>query len=261
MQDSVTSCIYCGSPAISREHIIATQIIDVLRCDPRGFREPTRLYVTLPSGESQTIHGRMSRGRPTLEYTTRVCEKCNNGWMNIIDADAMPYLTPMIEGREIVLDTAAQVGLALWAIKVVVTARSEPINPLPIEADWTRWLYEKRSPIPNWHVWVGHYVGTAPWWYCPHDIRVELGPGSLQPLPGQDFTRAHGVLATLVIGYSVFQVFGIGGSGQLLGPEEAVLPRIWPPSGSALAWPPSGHVDDAGLPLWAGRLLSRAPAG
>jgi hypothetical protein len=247
--------MYCGRPADSREHIIATQIIDVLARDPRELPLPIRLYITLPDGQPKTIHGRTSGGRPTLEYTTKVCERCNNEWMNRIDENAMPFLTPMIEGRPVVLDADAQATIAVWAMKVVVTARSEPNNPLHIDASWTDWLYNNQSPIPNWYVWIGKYIGTAPWWYNPQDVRVQLGPGSAPPAPWIDFIQDHGVLATLVIGYVVVQVFGVGGSGVLLGPTEAAFPQIWPNAGATLTWPPAEHIDDSGLPLWANRLM------
>jgi hypothetical protein len=253
------NCIYCSRPANSREHIIATRFIKVLREDPRGLKLPIVLTVTLDDATQRHIVGRKTkRGQHTLEYTTRVCDRCNSGWMNDIDSAAYEHLAEMIRGNPTQLDRTAQAAIASWMCKVAITARSVPHSPLPIEKEWTDWLYEHRSALPKWNVWIGHFVGNAPWWYNPHDVRIELGPGSAPPPPG--FVRNNGVLATLVIGYLIVQVFGIGGDGVLGNPDrERALPMIWPPQ-DTMMWPPQEHIDDAGLPLCAGRLLGKPPA-
>jgi hypothetical protein len=253
------TCMYCGRAAASKEHIIATRFIDVLRDDPRGLPIPIMLNVTLPSGVKRRIGGkRTNRGQDTLEYTTKVCDRCNSGWMNDVDTAAYPYVAEMIRDNPVTLDPTAQRAVAAWICKIAVTARSEPHNPLPIHREWTDWLYAHHTALPNWYVWIGRYVGAEPWWYNPHDVRVELGLGSAAPPPGLDFVQSHGLLATLVIGYLILQVFGVGGSGSLVGPEEPSFPRIWPTQGT-VTWPPPEHIDDAGLPLWAERLLQKPP--
>jgi hypothetical protein len=141
-----------------------------------------------------------------------------------------------------------------------VTARSEPQNPLPIDREWTDWLYTQKTAIPGWYVWVGRFEGTVPWWYSPSDVRVDLGPGSALPPPGVSLVRKHGVLATLVISYLIVQVFGVGGDGVLVTQNEPAFPLIWPTSSPAVAWPPSEYIDDAGLPVWA-QWLTRPSCG
>ena len=253
----VTACIYCGRPAGSREHIIATRFIDVLREDPRGLPVPIRLTITSPSGSPRTVIGKRLRPRRryTLEYTTRVCASCNSGWMNAVDDAAFPHLAKMIRGHGLTLDQATRSAIAAWVCKVAVTARSAPHTAEPIEKPWTDWLYTNHSALPGWYVWVGRFIGSAPFAFYPHNVRIELGPCSAPAPPG--FVRSNGVLATLVIGYLITQVFGVGGPGALGNPDgEVALPLIWP---LALApdrsWPTTGHLDDASLPQWAQRLL------
>jgi hypothetical protein len=162
-------CLYCGEPAGSKEHIIATRFTEVLGEDPRGLTVPIVLTVTTDSGTHRTT-GRKDRGRPTLDYTTKVCARCNNEWMNDLDSAAFPPVAEMIRGNSVLLNSASQAAIAAWACKVAVTARSEPKSSLPIEAEWTDWLFTNHSAIPTWHVWIGHYLGTAPFWYVPCDI-------------------------------------------------------------------------------------------
>jgi hypothetical protein len=146
----IHACIYCGKRADSREHIIATQFIELLSKDRRGLSLPVVLTVALPDGAQRELIGKSTKnGKPTLEYTTRVCSACNNGWMNDIDTNAYPYVSQMVQGKSLILDRAAQLAVATWIIKVAVTARSEPQNPLPIEQDWTDWLYTKKNSNPG----------------------------------------------------------------------------------------------------------------
>jgi len=258
----IPTCIYCGQHADSKEHIFATRFIDVLREDSRGLRMPLILYITsTEGGRPRRIGGkRIKRGGRqrsyTLEYTTRVCAACNSGWMNEVDTGAFPLVAEMIRGNPIQLDQSAQTAVGAWIAKVAVTARAAPHDPLPIEPEWTDWLYQHRSAPPRWHIWIGRYVGPRPWWYNPHDVRAELGEGSAPAPPG--FVGQHGVLATLIIGQLIWQIFGMGGPAARfagIDADERTLPAIWPPRPSPVSWPPTGHVDDVGLDLWANRLL------
>jgi hypothetical protein len=98
-------------------------------------------------------------------------------------------------------------------------------------------------------------VGERPWWYFPHDIRIELGEGSGPPPPG--FVQPHGVVATLVGGYLLLQVFGVSGAGPSVIGMHAFgeLPRIWPASGASQLWPLPYRIDDTTLPAVANRLI------
>lgn len=253
-------CMYCGQAAGTKEHVIATRFIEVLGEDERGLPVPLTLHATLSSGLTEQVAGkritRKSGSRAyTLEYTAPVCDRCNSGWMNDIDSAAFPHLEKMIRGEPVVIDAAAQAAVAAWICKVAITARGTALDPLPIEPEWAAWLHKNHSAPPPWQVWIGRYVGARPWWYSPHDIRIELGQGSAPPPP--DFTQPHGVLATLVIGYLFLQVFGVSGAGPgAMGMYQfGDLPQIWPPPGVAISWPPPYRVDDTTLEAAANRLL------
>ena len=253
-------CIYCGNPADSNEHVIATRFIELLSRDPRGLAIPVSLTVTLPGGVARKIGGKRTKhGQPTLEFTTRVCEKCNNEWMNDIDTAAWPYVSEMIQGHKLPLDDAARKAVATWFMKVAVTARSVPHVNQPLEQTWTKWLLQNQSPVPSWQVWVGRFDGLAPFWYNPNDVHFEIGQGRYQPGTGK-VIRPHGVLATCVIGYLIIQLLGIDGVGVVEAPGEPAFPLIWPDVSRIVAWPPSEYISDEGLPLWAQRHIGNPQA-
>jgi hypothetical protein len=243
--------MYCGSPAKTNEHIIATQFIDVLCKDPRGVTLPIVLYVTLPSGQAHRIPGKiLKRRRYTLEYTTRVCSRCNNEWMNDMDDAAFPYLSEMIQGNNVTLNAIAREAVAGWVCKVAITARAQPFNPFPVDPEWSSWLYRQHSPTPSCCVWVGLFVGKKPFHYEPMDVRIQE--------PGVSGLRQNGVMATLVIGYLIAQIFGVPGARGLNVPEERALPLIWP-SSTDVSWPPAVCIDDAALGNWTNRFSPPTP--
>jgi hypothetical protein len=249
-------CVYCGSPANSDEHIIASQFIELLAKDPRGFPVPTHLYVNEGEPDQLTIKGkRTKRGGPTVEYTARVCSKCNNEWMNDIDNAAAPFLNSAIQGQPFTLDRAMQRAAAVWMMKVAVTARLSRASQMPIDPAWSHWLYSNHSPIHHWHVWIGRYVGEYPLRYKPHDIRLEPGRGSA-PIPDA-VAENHGMYGTLMIGYLVMQVLGIGPTWKIEGNAEPLLVPIWPCERDTVAWPPAGQVDTSGLIVLEQRLLAK----
>jgi hypothetical protein len=247
-------CIYCDSPADSKEHVIATRFIDLLSRDPRGLNLPATLTVNVPSEPPRRIGGKKNnRGQPTLEFTTRVCEQCNNEWMNDIDTTAWPYVSEMIQGHQVALDDAAREAIATWFMKVAITARSVPHVGQPIKREWAKSLYEHRSPIPGWQVWLGKFDGLAPFWYNPQDVHFEIGQGVPPRVGHGKVIEPHGVLATCVIGYLIVQVLGIDGVGVVDAPGEPALPLIWPGIRGVVSWPPREYISDAGLPRWAQR--------
>lgn len=250
-------CIYCDRPANSDEHIVASRFVDLLALDPRGFPTPTRLYV-IEADDQLIIPGKKNkRGGPTVEYIARVCSTCNNEWMNDIDTDAAPFLEAAIQDRPFALDRSMQRAVGLWMMKIAVTARMSRVSSMPIDRSWSDWLYREKSPIPHWRVWMGRYVGEYPLRYTPHDIRLEAGPGSA-PIPSE-IAEDHGMYGTLMIGYLVLQVLGLGPAWQINGNAEPLLVPIWPSEADVVEWPPAGFVDHSGLLVLENRLLANRP--
>jgi hypothetical protein len=254
-RSSRTLCIYCGARAGSTEHIIATRFLDLLRQDPRGLMLPIPLTITLPGGVVRRISGKKNkRGKYTLEYTTRVCGRCNSGWMNDIDTNAYPYLKEMIQGRAVSLDRQAQTAVASWIAKVVVTARSSPHDRSWIDPGWTDQLYQRRLPPVDWYVWIEKYVGGAPLFFQQEDVSV-VTPAVSPAVDQRRTIRGQGVAATLVLGYLGVQILGIS-EVKLLNSDPQPLTRIWPVVSEAVHWPGMTHIDDSHLALLAERLTA-----
>ena len=259
-------CMYCGDPANTVEHIIATWIIDVLSQDPRGLRLPTKFSWTDPrSREVRRMVGKTTKkGKPTLEFTTQVCSECNSGWMNNIDKAVRPALTSMIRGADTELTEVDQAAVATWATKVTLTARHAYVTPAHIEKEWTDYLHSHKTALPFWNVWIARYRGRWPIHYAPDDVSVRLlpGPPGVYPSPAViagppgPVLFEHGVMATLAIGYLLVQVFGFSGEAEPVVPDPAMIQRIWPKASSPtlLRWPAAPDIDDSTLQRLTDRL-------
>jgi hypothetical protein len=139
----VAQCIFCPNEAGSLEHIIAKWISLQLEQDLRRFPRPVRAHLRGVGGTVKEIPG----DRYVEFVTETVRAACNTGWMGLIENKASEFMKLLLAGRSCRLSKKAQRTMALWACKTFVVARFAHIQPDHVEEDWTRWFYEKRSPI------------------------------------------------------------------------------------------------------------------
>jgi hypothetical protein len=241
----VPTCIYCGAPAGSREHIYPSWLVEALARDPRGLDLPAPMKIWRDGVLIRTVTGRV-RPKKTFEFTTKVCKTCNSGWMNRIDDRVRPHFEPMIAGRQTVLPPSAQAALAAWMTKVTIT-RFAAEHRQYVKPGWTEQLRTTETALPDWHVFVGKYVGAQPLWGSNHDLALLDSDGVT--------VRDRGVTATLLVGYVALQVFHLSGLSVQEHPAVPLL-RVGPPTDGELTWPvPPGHLTDELLPAFADRYV------
>jgi hypothetical protein len=245
-------CVFCPNPAVSTEHLFASQFVKILKADPRGLPRSLTMFISEnwdgPVIETRKPERGRDRTKLTIEHTVRLCKRCNNGWMNRIDVDAKPYLAEMIAGRPIKLDSQAQATLATWIAKVAVASRSthyrfgEDTVPLSLAKSWTDWLYTRQSIPPAWLVCLFRYDGSEPFTFTCKDVRVDVdAPGF----------ASHGIYACVIAGYFGIKLLGIDGSptrpdwGHSL--DAYGLVPIWPKCFQKVTWPPSLTLHDEDL--------------
>src|ERR1017187_2950463 len=117
--------MYCGERAGSTEHIFPSWMMELLATDPRGFPQPIRMTLE-DQGSGEVVRRTVGKVKPklTVEFTTKVCSTCNNGWMNRIDEATRPHFDAIIAGRPTPLDASAQASLAAWVTKTTLTGRA-----------------------------------------------------------------------------------------------------------------------------------------
>lgn len=88
-----------------------------------------------------------------------VCSPCNNGWMNRIESDARPFLTALIEGSPIALDTDQLSSVARWIVmKSIVIEHASLDTAVTPRID--RAAFRANGAIPNYFkIYLGSHSG------------------------------------------------------------------------------------------------------
>ncbi len=148
-------CIFCEGALRSEEHVWSEWTRQLI-----GATRDTHHWIV--SGVTN------SRGEIVREYTTKriqggihnvtvkaPCEKCNNGWMNVVDSAARPYLEHLFLGRSRNLTHWAQRSLArLLVMKFMVLEFFGDIEPLCPQEE--RDCFRRGvDPSERWRIWIG----------------------------------------------------------------------------------------------------------
>jgi hypothetical protein len=177
-----STCLFCGAPEVTEEHLIAAWIFRAVQ----RTRRPriNILRQNRKSGEFQDYYGIR---QDTAEVS---CRSCNNGWMSRLDNAAAEALKPLVRGEApVLLKAKQQEEVAAWAVKTIM------VNDLPLtggdsllRAHAPALRREERPPafIEIWHgpPSLALADGFAAVGVLPHDGTLVLGTSSdAQPVP------------------------------------------------------------------------------
>ncbi len=239
---SSRTCVFCGKPANSREHIWPDWVRELF-----GVADP----VTHERTSTDELNPPVSFDAPPFTLRVRrVCKPCNNEWMSDLEVAAKPYAERMIVGEPCELSDEAQRIIATWCFKTVAMFQfTHPAN-ISIPASHYEHLYRERLPPPLTHVRLArvgilsadrqtvHVPSVST--YQHHSFDATLSGGLL----------ADGYGATLSIGQLVFQVVGLHGEDAedfvLRTPNEYFLTPIWPRR-ALCRWPPRFAFNEEAL--------------
>jgi hypothetical protein len=249
------TCVFCGGGPTTREHVYAKWLRDALPIAGR-FR-------------TTDTEGQLLWEQETFDIEAKVvCARCNNGWMSDLEAACGPLLTdPMLYGASLTLTPAQQRAVALWAIKTAVVLEAyRKVQTFMHLPEWhARWMPRTRDrgehadPPPGISVVMfGRQLEFSPDGTLPHFV-VSRSVGIIAREPPND---SKGYVATFVVGYAGFQVFGVNVQARGLPRifyDPWVTKRIaplWPPAGDSIAWPPDLVMSTADVLRFADLFLS-----
>jgi hypothetical protein len=184
-------------------------------------------------------------GAPMFHHKVkRVCEPCNNEWLDQIDKEVRPILRWLIIGRDCSLDAESQRKLAFWATLRMFMAQF-------VHGQWSiprghyRWVREYNTLPSAIGVWLASYGGRRhPVFASHHTLAIAGGPS---PEP----TGNNGYFCTFSVGRFVAQVFGHylpNSHMDLRRPSvhQGFVQRIWPDP-VPFNWPPPKRLTDRQL--------------
>jgi hypothetical protein len=186
------------------------------------------------AGPDPAIVERMEREVDST--VTRVCDVCQNGWIQRLEDDVMPFLEPMISGQPITLSHEHQWLLARWSAKTAMVLEctlDTPIRTPRIACEQVRTV----GAHSGTQVLIGRYAGDGQVLTYERDLFSRTVDGEQRYFPQ----------ASLVIGKVIIQVFAgpwRTGTTDLLQPTSAPLIPLVGGSGEQIQWPPHHCVDD-----------------
>lgn len=140
------TCIFCDSPLAgvrAEEHVIPRWLMEYL-----GVTDD-QLYLAVANSHDGTIV--KDRTQVAGNFVEgRVCEDCNNGWMNDLEKHTRELLKPLIEGSLNLLSISDddRTALAKWATKTgYVLSHAAPLKKVP--------------PTPHMR-YIKDYAGAVP---------------------------------------------------------------------------------------------------
>jgi hypothetical protein len=173
----------------------------------------------------------------------RVCDRCNNVWLDRIDGAVRPVLRWMIIGRDCALDAETQAVLALWCtLRAYVAQFIHGETSVPPEH--FRFVHREQQLPKSVAVWLAYYGGRRYPVFSAHKSLTIAG-GPYKP------AARNGYFATFSVGRFVAQVFGEyirGYNFDLRRPPAHLgyVHRIWPRP-ARFGWPPPRRLTDGGL--------------
>ncbi|MGP8163441.1 MAG: hypothetical protein ACLQAN_06650 [Acidimicrobiales bacterium] len=179
---------------------------------------------------------------------SRVCRKCNQGWMNDLETAVRPLLTVLIGGQPCEVDGDVVQNLAVWVAKTCLMAELTYPESAATPLEFYRWLFETRTPPPHTRIWAVPIEGQEWSLRMQHigilygDVRTDVS------LP----CNIHST--TIGLGGVAFCVMGRIGPRPEFPPLEGIPPlqavRLWPDPVS-FGWARNHPLDD-----WSVWLLS-----
>jgi hypothetical protein len=231
-------CVFCGATPLTREHVFPNWMGETLAKDPRKLPRPYKFERWSVEGDEPPSDKTMWESKSPLDFVAKcVCEKCNGGWMSKIESAAKPIVVPLIQGKQVELDTASQATLGTWACMKAMVAGYAHQPPLSLPQDWLKQLYENHTPPPDgWVAFATAYEGRRPAFFASHRLAL-FNVENDEPT-----TDNEGIMMTLVVGYLALKVIGVRRKG--VSNSGTSFTQVWPASRLTLLWPPRVKVND-----------------
>jgi hypothetical protein len=187
-----------------------------------------------------------------------VCKLCNNGWMSRLEKRVQPFLVPLIDRRGMWLDGEVQDAIARWAVKTVMVMEASSRDDICYYTadERKRFSEPPHDPPEVTEVELAAYgaagVHVARAWVGAID-RVRLISGEEIP-HDRLITKATLQFRGVVLQVESSRYQKVTGRGYFMGGRHLDrATKIWPPSLSAVPFPPAVPLTDGELVEFSGK--------
>jgi hypothetical protein len=222
-----TDCLFCESPAGSKEHLWAARI------HRRKGSGPLRVTI---GNSPQKI-----RNDPEQKIDT-VCGKCNNEWMSVLEQRNLPLIGCLFQDLATPMDVEQQTSLSAWSVKTVMvldSVKNQITNPLFYEKIECVNMRVSRTIPDRTRIWIGRSSVSALGAYGT-DLAF-VSPDSLKLGVGMATTIVVGYLAVQVLTMHIYAEH-VAKNVEDIQPKpgnwDNMLVPIWPIGRHSVMWPP-----------------------
>lgn len=225
-------CLFCDSPANSREHVWPEWVLNRLNVQDvirhKMGNDPERL---LPNPEQKV---------------RAVCKPCNEGWMSNLEQKNIPLIGNMMQDIALPLNGLHQYHIATWAVKMSMIGDFLARSHRPMFFNQAeRVQLRVATDLPErTTVWIGR-----------HNFPDHIGFWGTNSW-SLDKT-VHAFITTVLVGHLVVQAVTLQCTGKWDGTEMTVNsvagPRPWPemltdiwPNKVSAQWPPQFSFGNEG---------------
>jgi hypothetical protein len=237
------TCIFCGGGNLSKEHVWPAWARKIFIEGPNPAHH--EFHNTFANKGSFVKEAKLqTREGSTFTKKIRVvCRTCNNDWMSRLETAAKPILIRLITGQPTVLDTDQQTLLAQWiALKVMITEWNQPKDAMIPSVDRKAFMDNLTIP-PYLEMWV--ISNDSEKWkgmFLRHTATLAF-PGP-RPEGGNNSQ-------TIAIGFGKLFIFVMMTLAEGMRLSEritihAIVPKLYPQTGSTVPLPFIKNLDDAG---------------
>jgi hypothetical protein len=248
-----SACVFCKATdrKISKEHVWPKWLRKIVEGGHGGPIEHSRIHETR---DRKTV---LNESWPDIPFNWQVkgpCEPCNTSWMEGIESETRPVLTPLLEHENRTLDPSDQEILARWATIRVMAQLGHPAERRRAirEGRYHRFCEAKELP-PRSQIWLAQRNGEGPWPanYAHKELFIAT-PESAGP---------NAYVSAFSVGHVAFVYWGHevedGATVHLGEGMKRFLIPIWP-ANTAINWPPLGLLGATGLETVVENLVATA---
>ncbi|HEU5063300.1 MAG TPA: hypothetical protein VFT79_09150 [Solirubrobacterales bacterium] len=239
------ACIFCQATdrKINKQHVWPKWMRKVIEGGEDGMFERSRIR-TKPDG---TVVSQESWQEAPVDWeVSGQCEPCNSGWIEAIEQEIEPILTPMIQHQETVLGPVEQDALARWAtLCVMVGQHGHPRDMRHAIAPKQYHRFYEFRELPTCQIWIARRNGEGPWPtdYMHKELFIDL-------IGGPETTAPNAYVAAFAVGHVAFVYWGSqfkqGPTVDIGDDLRPYLLPIWPDI-EPVRWPPEGVLGPTGL--------------
>ena len=249
-------CIFCSNPANSKEHFWSEWMHPLLPelPDPRHGRRVTNFHPSEGRRE-EGIDGR-SGGLETIKIRV-VCDACNSTWMNRLESEVRPLITPIIEGSPVALDFEQMAVIARWiTLKCIVAEHGTRDTDVTPRHD--RIAFQENGSIPQYfHIYMANHNMEHATGFHRHSLCLSLkSPAPDPPLMGaaKNIQTISFMLGRVFVHLNAARINDYSIESRYLGPSFWAESRIWPLQHHDMVWPRRPLLDQHGIGSISGAL-------